>query len=87
MPEAVYMSAAVLSAACAIMLFRGYGRNRVHLLFWSALCFLGLALNNILLFVDRIILPNSIDLSLPRGLTGVAAMALLIYGLVREAAA
>lgn len=87
MPEAVYMSAAVLSAACAIMLIRGYSRNRVHLLFWSALCFLGLALNNVILFVDRIVLPHTIDLSLLRGLTGMVAVSLLIYGLVREAAA
>ncbi len=87
MPEAVYMSAAALSAACAIMLIRGYIRTRVHLLFWSALCFLGLALNNVILFIDRIVLPHTVDLSLLRGLTALAALSLLVYGLVTEAAA
>lgn len=87
MPEAVYMSAAVLSAACAVMLIRGYSRNRVRLLFWSALCFLGLALNNIILFVDRIVLPTTVDLSLVRGLTALVALSLLVHGLVSEAAA
>ncbi len=87
MPEAVYMSAAVLSAACAIMLFRGYFRTGVHLLFWSALCFMGLSLNNIILFVDRIILPTTVDLSLLRGMTALVALSLLVHGLVAEAAA
>lgn len=86
MPEAVYMSAAVLSAACAVMLIRGYTRTRVRLLFWSALCFLGLALNNVMLFVDRIVLPTTVDLSLVRGLTALVALALLVHGLVSEAA-
>lgn len=84
MAEAVYILGAVLSALCAVLLFRGYARNRVRLLLFCGLCFAGLAANNTILFVDRIVVPD-MDLSIPRGLTGLGGMALLLYGLVWEA--
>jgi hypothetical protein len=62
MPEAVYVSAALLSAACAVLLFRGYTRTGVRLLFWSALCFVALALNNTLLFLDLAVVGPTLDL-------------------------
>lgn len=83
MPEAVYMSAALLSAACALMLFRGYTRTGVRLLLWSALCFVGLALNNTILFIDTTLVPN-VDLSLIRGLSGLVGLSLLVHALVAE---
>ena len=45
-----YLLCAVTSVVCALMLFKGYRGNRTKLLFWSSLCFAGLALNNILMF-------------------------------------
>jgi hypothetical protein len=83
MPEAVYISAALLSGACALLLFRGYARTRVRLLLWSSLCFVGLAINNALLFVDMTMVPN-VDLSVIRGLTGLVGMSLLVHALVAE---
>ena len=35
-----------------MLLFRGYARSGLRLLLWSALCFVCLTLNNVLLFVD-----------------------------------
>ncbi len=83
MAEAVYLLCALTSAACAILLIRSYRRTRTRLLLWSSLCFLGLALNNVLLFVDLVLVPT-IDLSVARGATALAAVMLLLIGLVWE---
>ena len=65
MAEFVYALCAGTSILCVIMLFRGYLASRTQLLFWACLCFAGLAVNNLLLFVDLIILPDvrSVDLA------------------------
>lgn len=81
MAEVVYVLCALTSTLCAILLLRSYVRSRTRLLLWSSLCFVGLALNNALLFVDLIVVP-SIDLSLARNLTALVALILLIFGLV-----
>jgi len=84
MAELVYVLCAATSIACAVLLLRGYGRSRTRLLFWSGLCFAGLALNNVVLFVDLVIIP-SVDLSLVRSGTALVAMLVLLFGLVWEA--
>ncbi|WP_257460080.1 DUF5985 family protein [Archangium lipolyticum] len=81
MAEAVFVLCAVTSLACAVLLLRGYARNRVPLLLWSSLCFVGLAVNNMLLVVDLIIIPGR-DLLLLRNLSALLSLALLIFGLV-----
>lgn len=35
-----------------VLLFRAYAANGMRLLLWSALCFVGLSVNNVLLFFD-----------------------------------
>jgi len=45
----VYLLCMMTSVLCLILLARGYRRTRVKLLYWSALCFVGLAINNFLL--------------------------------------
>jgi hypothetical protein len=82
--EAVYLAGAILCAACAALLFRGYGRNHVRLLLWSALCFVGLTANNAILFVDLVMVP-AVDLSLWRALAALGGLAVLVYGLVWDA--
>ena len=85
MATLVYILCALTSALCAIMLLRRYGQGRVRLLLWSGLCFLGLALNNVLLIVDTQVVPE-LDLSLVRALPAVIGVGLLVYGLVWESA-
>jgi len=80
---AVYALCALTSLACAVLLARGYRRTHARLLFWSSLCFFGLFLNNTLLFVDLVLLPD-IDLFILRELPALAGIALLLYGLVWE---
>jgi hypothetical protein len=77
----VYALCALTSAACAILLVRGYARQRTRMLLWSSVCFVGLAVNNALLFADLVLVPT-MDLSALRGLTGLASMSVLLYGLV-----
>jgi hypothetical protein len=81
MAELVYLSCALASLLCAILLIRSYRAKRTRLLLWSSLCFVGLALNNALLFVDVIVAP-SVDLSLYRTLTALVALLLLLFGLI-----
>lgn len=85
MAEAVYILCALTSTACAILLFRGYLKGKTNLLLWSSLCFAGLALNNILLFIDLVVVPE-IDLSVIRSIPAVIGFVLLLYGLIWETA-
>ena len=84
MPEAVYILCAATSLVCAGLLATSYLRQRTRLLLWSTLCFVGLALNNLLLVVDLLIVPD-VDLAFLRSATAAAALLLLVIGLVSEA--
>ena len=77
----VYVLCALTSIVCAWLLFRGYRASRTPLLFWSSLCFTGLALNNALLVADLYIVPD-VDLFLARTLVALSAVSLLLYGLI-----
>ena len=81
MAPAVYILCAVTSIACAMLLLRGYTRSRVRLLLWSSLCFMGLALNNVILSIDVLVLPG-VDLSAWRNPPALAGLSLLLYGLI-----
>lgn len=81
MATLVFALCALTSSACAFLLLRGYFRGRIRLLLWSGLCFAGLALNNILLFIDKRVVPD-MDLSVWRTLPALAGIALLLYGFV-----
>jgi hypothetical protein len=82
--EWVYALCTVTSVVCAILLQRGYHRSRMRLLFWASLCFVGFALNNILLFIDLIVFPTEIDLSVWRTVPAVMGVMLFLYGLIWE---
>ena len=84
MAETVYFLCALASVVCAVMLFRGYRTHGTMLLFWSSLCFTGLALNNILTFLDLAMFPSGVDLAVVRSAVAFASMALLLFGLVWE---
>jgi hypothetical protein len=84
MAGAVYILGALVALCCGVLLLRGFRRGRQKLLLWSGLCFIGLAISNFLIFVDVIVLPDSIDLYPLRLATDCVAMLLLLYGLIRE---
>ena len=82
--EGIYLMCAATSLTAAWMLLRYYRTSRTALLLWSCVGFVGLALNNVLVYVDLSLYP-SIDLSVVRALAGAIAMAALVYGLIWEA--
>lgn len=79
----VYVLCTATALACGVLLLRGYFRGRVPLLLWCALFFLALALENGVLFVDRVVVPDVDLLPVRRGL-GLAGVVVLLYGLIWE---
>ena len=84
MTTLVYVLCALTSIVCAVLLWRGWRRSGVKLLFWSAWCFVGLSLNNLLLVIDTRFF-TTVDLALVRMLPALAGAAVLVYGLVWDA--
>ena len=81
----VYILCGLFSIICAGLLFRSYRVSPSHLLFWSGLCFGFLALNNIILFMDLVLLPNiEFSGSLIRNICGASAGSVLLFGLIWE---
>jgi len=83
MAIAIYTLCALTSLISSWLLSRAYWRTKSRLLFWSAISFAGLALNNLALWVDKLVLPQ-IDLSVLRTSIALIAMLALLYGLVWE---
>jgi ABC-type glycerol-3-phosphate transport system permease component len=79
----IYILCVITSLLCAYLLARGYRRGRTRLLVWSALCFALLAVNNLVLAVDVLLLPD-VDLSILQLLTSLAAVCVLLYAFVWE---
>lgn len=83
MAEAVYALCALTALTCALMLMRSFNRTRSRLILWSSLCFAALTLNNVLLYVDLVLVP-SIDLSILRSAIALGGLGMLLYGLIWE---
>ena len=81
----LYLLAALSSIACMALLFRGYARSGMRLLLWSALCFVGLSINNVLLFFDVVVFPAELDLRPWRLLAALAGVLFLLYAFIWEA--
>jgi hypothetical protein len=79
----VYSLCLAASALCAALLVRAWRATRSRLLLWSALCFVCLAINNLLVVVDMLFLPD-VDLSLPRQVAAISGVGLLLYGFIWE---
>jgi hypothetical protein len=80
----IYALCALTSLACLVLLWRSYAATASRLLFWSALCFLFLAANNVLLVIDKVIDAVTVDLTYWRLGAGLLAVLLLLYGLIGE---
>jgi ABC-type glycerol-3-phosphate transport system permease component len=80
----IYLMCVATSLLCAYLLARAYRRGRTKLLIWSALCFAMLAVSNLVLAADVLLLPT-IDLTLWSLATSLAAVAMLLYGFIWEA--
>jgi hypothetical protein len=79
----LYGLAVVTCLACTVLLYRGYLGSGLRLLLWSALCFVFLTINNLLLFFDLIVF-QEIDLRPWRLLAALAGLLFLLYGFIFE---
>jgi 4-hydroxybenzoate polyprenyltransferase len=84
MADIAYILCTLTSILCAGLLLRGYKQSHSRLLFWCGLCFVGLALNNILLLIDMKTPSDVMDLSHVRSLPAVVGLLVMIFGLIWE---
>ena len=84
MAALIYTLCALTSALAGVLLFRSYRMTRARLLLWSSLCFAFLTLNNVLLVIDRVLLPVEADLTFWRHAAALIAVLLLLHGLLWE---
>jgi len=83
-PTVVYLLCLASSLLCAALLARSYLRARSRLLLWVALGFGALALNNLFLVVDVLVLPG-VNFWIARQLAAAASILILLYGFIWEA--
>jgi hypothetical protein len=81
-PTLVYTLCFATSTACAFLLARSYSRVRSRMLFWSALCFVLLAVVNLIVVFDLVIYPDSVDLRPYRMWLTLVAVAVLLFGFI-----
>jgi hypothetical protein len=81
-PSAVYLLCFLTSSACAWLLARSYWRTGARLLLWSALCFVLLGVNNLMVVVDLVLLPEAVTLQVARLLLSLAAVLVLLFGFI-----
>lgn len=77
----LYATAVLSSLACTILLFRAYARQHARLLMWSGICFAGLTINNVALFIDLVVFPD-VNLRLVRLIPALIGLLFLLYGFI-----
>lgn len=82
-PTIVYVLCLATSAMCAALLIRAYLRSRSSLLFWTAIGFVFLALNNLALVADMLIFAQ-VDLWWIRSGAALIGIGVMLYGFMRE---
>jgi hypothetical protein len=80
-PTSVYTLCFLTSSACAVLLGRSHRRSGARLLLWSSLCFVLLAVNNLVLVLDLVVFPD-VNLRLARLLMALAAVSVLLFGFI-----
>jgi hypothetical protein len=83
MSAIVFVLCILTSLACAVLLFRQFFRTQMRLLFWSALCFSALAINNLFVLLDIVLLPDVYLLGW-RQFFSLTAVCILLYGFIWE---
>lgn len=86
LPALVYLLCFLTASLCAGLLVRQYRAAPSPVLLWSAACFVFLALTNLLVVVDRVIL-IPLDLRTERLALTLLAITVLLFGFIWEAEA
>jgi len=82
-PAIVYGLCLAASLLCAGLLLRAWRQSGSRLLFWTALAFAGLAVNNLFLVADMVLFPQT-DLYPARMAASIVAVSVLIFGFIWE---
>ena len=81
--SAVYVLSMLVGGACAVLLFKAHRRAPSRLLLPAAICFAGLALNDLGLVIDLFVLPD-VSIVAVRSLPAIVGLAVLVRALVKE---
>lgn len=84
LPGLVYLLCFLTATLCAVLLVRRHVAAPTPVLLWSAACFVFLALSNLLVVLDRMVLLE-MSLRTPRLVLTLIAVSLLLYGFILEA--
>jgi hypothetical protein len=84
MASIFYALCALAAAFCAYVLLRAYNSIRYRLLLWGGFCFIGLTLNNALLIIDKMVLPE-VNLFTWRLVVALVALLIMLYGILWDA--
>jgi hypothetical protein len=79
--ETTYLLCAATALVCVGLLLRAFLRTGVRLLLWSGICFIALSLENALLFLDVVIVPD-VDLQAWRNIVALVGLLCLLFGLI-----
>jgi hypothetical protein len=79
----VYILCTLTSLLCAMLLWRGYRRSGLRLLFWSSICFGLFVVSNGVLILDLVVFPEIYILPYRSAIT-LAGLFVLLYGLIFE---
>lgn len=82
--DIVYLLCFLTAALAAGLLVRQFRMVRSPVLLWSAACFVLLALSNLLVVVDELLVPDVFMRQARLGLT-LLAVTVLLYGFIWEA--
>lgn len=80
-PSIVYCLCFLACALCAVLLGRMFLRTSTRMLFWSACCFTLLAIANLLVVLDMLVLP-AVELRSVRLWLSLSAVTMLLYGFI-----
>lgn len=83
LPGLVYLLCFLAAGLCAGLLMRQYRASSTPVLLWSAACFVLLAISNLLVVVDRLVLPE-VNLRTVRLVLTLLAVSVLLFGFIWE---
>lgn len=81
MPGLIYIICGLTSLGSAWLLGRGALKRHDGLMFWSSLCFFGMGVNNLLLYLNFIIFPE-VELLIVARIAMVFSVLVLNFGLI-----
>jgi hypothetical protein len=83
LPGLVYLLCFLAAGLCAALLVRQYRRASTPVLVWSAACFVFLAISNLLVVIDQLVLPD-VNLRAARLVLTLLAVSVLLFGFIWE---